>query len=86
MFSMRADRIKEVELLPQLRRKDGSREDFNLKEIGMKKVIKVCSLFCFVGWTLLCLAAATGAMEVNVIKYCIATGVLALTNMADLVM
>lgn len=54
--------------------------------MDLKKVTKVCSLFCFVGWTLLCLAAATGAMEVNVVNYCIATGVLALTNMIDLVM
>lgn len=54
--------------------------------MDLKKVTKVCSLFCFVGWTLLCLAAATGAMEVSVVDYCIATGVLALTNMIDLVM
>ena len=54
--------------------------------MDLKKVTKVCSLFCFVGWTLLCLAAATGAMEVNVVDYCIATDVLALTNMVDLVM
>ena len=54
--------------------------------MDLKKVTKVCSLFCFVGWTLLCLAATTGAMEVNVVNYCIATGVLALTNMIDLVM
>ena len=54
--------------------------------MNVKKISKVCSLFCFVGWTLLCLAAATGAMEVSVVDYCIVTGVLALTNMADLVM
>jgi hypothetical protein len=53
--------------------------------INMKKVSKACSLFCFVGWTLFCLAAATGAMEVSVVDYCIATGVLALLNMIDLV-
>ena len=52
----------------------------------MKKIIKACSLFCFVGWTLLCLAAATGAMEVDVVDYCIATGILASTHMAELVM
>lgn len=52
----------------------------------MKNFTKVCSLICFVGWTLLCLAAATGAIEVGVADYCIATGVLALTNMIDLVM
>ena len=54
--------------------------------MDLKKVTKVCSLFYFIGWTLMCLAAATGAMEVNVVKYCIATGCLALTNMIDLVM
>jgi hypothetical protein len=52
----------------------------------MKKFTKACNLFCFVGWTLLCLSAATGVMEVGVVEYCIATGVLALTNMIDLVM
>ena len=54
--------------------------------INMKKFIKASNLFCFVGWTLLCLAAATGAMEVGVVDYCVVTGVLALTNMIDLVM
>lgn len=53
--------------------------------MNLKKVAKICSLFCFVGWTLSCLAAATGAMEVGVVDYCIATGCLALTNLADLV-
>ena len=52
----------------------------------MKKFIKVCSLICFVGWTLLCLSAATGAIEVGVVDYCMATGFLALTNFVDLVM
>lgn len=52
----------------------------------MKNFTKVCNLFCFVGWILLCLAAATGAMEVGVTDYCVATGVLALTNMIELVM
>ena len=52
----------------------------------MRKFVKVCSLFCFVCWTLLCLAAATGAMEVSVLNYCVATGVLALMNVIDLVM
>lgn len=51
----------------------------------MKVFIKVCSLFCFVCWTLLCLAAATGIMEVDVIDYCMATGFLALKCMFDLV-
>lgn len=51
----------------------------------MRKFVKVCSLFCFVAWTLMCLAAATGAMEVGVVDYCITTGVLALTNLVDLV-
>lgn len=51
----------------------------------MKKFTKACNLFCFVGWTLLCLAAANGAMEVDVVDYCVATGVLALTNMFELV-
>ena len=54
--------------------------------MNLKKISKLCSLFCFVGWTLLCLAAATGAVEVGVVNYCIATGVLALMNMIDLVM
>ena len=54
--------------------------------INMKKIVRVCSLFCFVGWTLLCLAAATGAMEVNVLNYCIATGASAFTNLVDLVL
>ena len=54
--------------------------------MDFKKISKVCSLFCFVGWTLLCLAAATGVAEVGVADYCIATGVLALLNMIDLVM
>jgi hypothetical protein len=52
----------------------------------MKKFTKACNLFCFVGWTLLCLAAATGVMEVGVADYCVTTGVLALTNVIDLVM
>lgn len=52
----------------------------------MKKFTKVCSLICFVGWTLLCLAAATGVMEVEVVDYCVATGFLAFMNMIDLVM
>ena len=51
----------------------------------MKKFIKACSLFCFVGWTLLCLSAATGAMEVGVVDYCMVTGLMALTNLVDLV-
>ena len=54
--------------------------------MNMKKFIKFCSWIGFVGWTFVCLAAATGAMEVGVVDYCIATGVLALTNMIDLVM
>jgi hypothetical protein len=54
--------------------------------INMKKFVKVCNLFCFVGWTLLCLATATGAMEVDVVDYCMATGFLALKCMFDLVM
>ena len=54
--------------------------------MNVKKFIKACNLFCFVGWTLLCLAAATGVMEVSVVDYCFATGVLALMNMIDLVM
>ena len=54
--------------------------------MNVKKITKACSLFCFAGWTLLCLAAATGVVEVGVVDYCFATGVLALTNMADLVM
>ena len=53
--------------------------------MNVKKISKVCSLICFVGWTLLCLAAATGAMEVGVVDYCITTGVLALSKMIDLV-
>ena len=53
--------------------------------MDLKKVIKVCSLFCFVGWTLLCLAAATGVMEVDVVDYCMVTGFLALTNVVELV-
>ena len=53
--------------------------------ISMKKFTKVCSLICFVGWTLLCLAAATGVIEVGVADYCVTTGVLALTNAIDLV-
>jgi hypothetical protein len=52
----------------------------------MKKFTKLCSLICFVGWTLLCLAAATGAIEVDVVDYCIATGFLALKCMFELVM
>ena len=52
----------------------------------MKNFIKGCSLFCFVGWTLLCLAAATGAIEVGVVNYCLATGCLAWMNLMDLVM
>ena len=51
----------------------------------MKKFVKACNLFCFVGWTLLCLAAATGAMEVEVVDYCVVTGFLALTNVFELV-
>lgn len=51
----------------------------------MKNFTKVCSLICFVGWTLLCLSAATGAIEVGIEDYCITTGVLALTNVVDLV-
>lgn len=54
--------------------------------MNVKKIFKICSLLCFVCWTLLCLAAATGAMEVNVVNYCLATGCLALTNMINLVM
>ena len=54
--------------------------------MNVKKFTKVCSLICFVGWTLLCLAAATGAMEVGVVDYCVVTGLLALDNMIDLVM
>ena len=54
--------------------------------MNVRRFTKALSLFCFVGWTLLCLAAATGAMEVGAVDYCIATGVLALTNMIDLVM
>lgn len=52
----------------------------------MKKIVKTCNLFCFVGWTLLCLVVATGAMEVNVVNYCIVTGVSALVNLIDLVL
>jgi hypothetical protein len=51
----------------------------------MKRFVKACNLFCFVGWTLLCLSAATGVIEVGVEDYCITTGVLALTNMIELV-
>lgn len=51
----------------------------------MKKFAKACHLFGFVCWTLLCLAAATGAIEVGVADYCIATGVLALVSMIELV-
>ena len=54
--------------------------------INMSKFAKVCSLIGFVGWTLLCLAAATGAMEVRVVDYCVVTGLLALDHMIDLVM
>ena len=54
--------------------------------MDLKKVSKICSLFCFVSWTLLCLAAATGAIEVGVADYCVTTGVLALLNMINLVM
>ena len=52
----------------------------------MKKFIKGCNLFCFVGWTLLCLSAATGIMEVDVVDYCVVTGLLALENVIELVM
>jgi hypothetical protein len=52
----------------------------------MKIFVKACNLFCFVCWTLLCLAAATGALEVDVVDYCMATGLLALKCMFDLVM
>lgn len=51
----------------------------------MERFTKVCNLICLVGWTLLCLGAATGAMEVDAIDYCLATGMLALGHMADLV-
>ena len=64
-----------------MRRADGN----ECGGINMERFTKVCNLICLVGWTLLCLGAATGAMEVDAIDYCLATGMLALGHMADLV-
>lgn len=53
--------------------------------MNLEKLIKIVSLFCFVGWTALCLSAATGFMKVTVWEYCFVTGILAFENLLELV-
>lgn len=47
----------------------------------MKTFARVCGAIAFACWTFLCIAAATGYMQIDTLDYCFAVGILAFQSL-----
>ena len=47
----------------------------------MKSAGRVCGVIGFICWGYLCIAAATGNMQIDTFDYCLATGLLAFSSL-----
>lgn len=49
----------------------------------MQGTKRVCGIIGFICWACLCVAVATGNMQIDTFDYCLATGLLALSSLIN---
>jgi hypothetical protein len=51
----------------------------------MKTLSRICGAVAFTCWVSLCIAAATGHMQIDTLDYCIAVGLLAFQSLCVII-